>query len=272
MNNDTARFTCGDRCAELLVYQVANGDTIEEGVAEGHSGVPVSRLFGCNNTVSETIVSAAEQFDEPEKLKMPDYQAWVLAGSIGLTGIASPSSGLQYCIISGDWTYSPPGNNSASDFANLIMRFTAGAVAAMDQRGGPRRDIMSTVQPKPAQIVNVKWPYAIAILGGIPIVQLLILIAVVRFSGKAIIREPSALMMAQLFYPVIHKLGHKGVLMSTDEITERMGPDFRVAYTVRPDPRDPGHHDTSFVRNLDLVDQREGFGYIRGKMPEGRYD
>ena len=271
MGNSSA--SCGNRCSRILALQSANNLTVEEGVKNGISGVPVPRIWSCKNTLGQAVFPEQKEFDTPEKLLMPDSRARVLARAIGLTGIETEDDDLHYTIIQGDYTYSPPGNFSAQDMANLVMRFTVSAIAAMDQRGGPRLSLMSTSQPNPAQIVNVKWPYAIAILGGIPVAQLLILFAVVQFSGKAIIQEPSALTAAQVLYPVVQKLGHKGVLLSVDEVTERMGPDFKISYAVRPDPTDPGYHERDFVRELDLVEEREGLEYISGGfVPEGRYD
>jgi hypothetical protein len=151
------------------------------------------------------------------------------------------------------------------------MKFSAGAMAAMDQPNGLRQTVTGNRQPSLAQEINVKWMYAAPILGGIPLIQFLMLLAVVFFSRKAIILEPSALTFAHLLYPIMHKLGEKGVLMSSNEIEERLGEDFKVSYSVRPDPNDPGLHERDHVRRLTLLEQSEGFGYVRGDMPEGRY-
>ena len=102
-------------------------------------------------------------------------------------------------------------------------------------------------------------------LVGIPLVQLLMLLGVVWYSGKAVILEPSYLTAAHLLYPVMQKLGGWGVLMTVDEMTEAMGPDFKVAYAVRPSADEPGHHNKDFVKYLALVEESEGFGYIRGR-------
>lgn len=90
------------------------------------------------------------------------------------------------------------------------------------------------------------------------------------FSRKVIILEPSALTIAHLFYPVMKEVGETGVLMSADEIREKLGEDFKISYSVRPDP-DAGNDDKDRIRHLQLLRQGEEFGYVRGAMPEGRY-
>ncbi len=72
--------------------------------------------------------------------------------------------------------------------------------------------------------VDREWWHAYAILIGIPLIQFIMLLGVVWFSGKAIILEPSYFTAAHLLYSVIHKLGHRGILMSVDAMTEMMGP------------------------------------------------
>lgn len=270
---------CGDRCTQLLVLQTANNLTVEEAAQYGVQSVPEPRLFACNNTVSQVTYNDYENFEDPTRIEIPDFQARILAGAIGWSGvptIGDPSVAnavaLQYTRIPGENSFNPAGNATAFYISELVMKFTVDALAAMDQQGGPRFNMTGDYSPGPAQVVNVKWPYAGAILAGIPIVQLIMLFVVVWFSSKAIILEPSFLTAAHLLYPVMQELGPHGMLLSVDEMTEKMGPDYKIACAVRPNESDPGHHDTTFVRDLSVVRETEGFGYIRGKMPEGRYD
>ncbi|KIW63340.1 hypothetical protein, variant [Phialophora macrospora] len=265
---------CGPRCAQILALQSANNLTTAEAAEAGPGvvAVPTPRLWACNNTVGAVLNTDVEGFDDPTLLDLQDEQAQILAGAIGWTGIQTLGSDLQYALFNGDTQYNPPGNFTAEEMAALVMSFTVGALSASDSYGGPRMNLTGSFSPSPAQVVNVKWADAGGILVGIPFVQFVMLVCVVWFASKAIILEPSYMTAAHLLYPVVRKVGKDGCLFTVDEMAERLGPDYRIAYGVRPDPADPGRHDTTFVRDLDVIEEAEGHGYIRGSMPEGRYD
>jgi hypothetical protein len=275
---------CGPRCITILALQTANNLTTDNitamGLTDQTVAVPSPRLWQCNNTVDQVnnYDSATEGFDNPELLMMPDIQAQILAGAIGWSGqVSQDDKGdmdeLQYNIVRGDdpWYNLPGEDNDAASMAAAVMKYTAGAIAAIDQPSGLRQNASGTDQPQLAQVVNVKWNRAGPILAGLPGAQFLMLLVVVWFTRKAIILEPSALTFAHLLYPVMKEVGERGVLMSADEIEERLGDGFKVSYSVRPDPADPGPHQKDHVRRLQLLKQSEGFGYVRGAMPEGRY-
>ncbi|EXJ54188.1 hypothetical protein A1O7_09525 [Cladophialophora yegresii CBS 114405] len=262
---------CGPRCAQILALQSANNLTsTPEG--SGISAVPTPRMWACNNTVGRVTNTDVEGFEDPTRVDLPDDQAFYLAGAIGWTGIETQGYELQYSLFHGDTPFNPPGDTTADHMAELVMSFTVGVMSASDGFGGPRINLTGAVSPSPAQVVNVKWADAGGILAGIPVVQFVMLLGVVWFASKAIILEPSYMTVAHLLYPVIQKVGKDGCLFTVDEIAERLGSGYRIAYGVRPDPADPGHHDTTFVRDLDVIEESEGHGYIRGSMPEGRYD
>ncbi len=257
---------CGPRCAQVLALQTANNVS---GVV--NPTIPKPRLWACNNTVGQVLGADQDGFDDPSQLLMADAQARYLAGSIGWNGVETLGDPLQQFVFNGDSFFNPDGTATADYIALQIMLFTTGSLAASDQLQGPRMDLTGPM-PGPAQVVNVKWVNAGAILAGIPIVQFFMLLGVVWFASKAIILEPSYMTAAHLLYPVIQKVGKDGCLFTVEECAERLGKDFKITFGVRPSPDDPGHHDTTFVRDLDVIEEKEGFGYIRGNMPEGRYD
>jgi hypothetical protein len=264
---------CGERCVQILALQSASNQTADESPEElAQEYVPKPRLWACNNTLSQVTHDPSEGFTNVSKVEIPNTQAQILAGAIGLTGITTKDDPLQYARIAGDNGFNPSGDYNATDIAKLIMIYTANTISAMDGRGAPRQNITGDASPGPAQIVNVKWPYAGAILAGVPVIQFLMLLGVVAFSSKAIILDPSYLTAAHLLHPIMNKLGDRGMLLDVDEMAEEFGPDYKIAYAVRPNPEDPGHHDQDFVRDLGLVREDEGFGYIRGNQPTGRYD
>lgn len=264
-NDGDPQYSCGLRCTQILVLQNAGNYT------NGTLAYPPS-LKRCNVTLDQVQYTDDEGFDNSTRLLLPDLQARILAGAIGSTGVATNGDDLQYNRIAGDNPFNPLTPLDLDTAASLVQAFSIGAISAMDNRGAPRFDMVGNYSPSPAQVVNVKWPYAGAILAGIPILQFLMLLGVVAFSSKAIILEPSYLTTARLLYPVLQKLGPNGPLMDVEEIAELLGHDYKIAYAVKPNESDPGHHDKDFVRDLTVVAESEGFGYIRGNQPTGRYD
>jgi len=271
--------TCGPRCAQFLVLQSANNCTNNPAPdappdnCTSSTRVQFPRLWSCTNVVGQVsnTDSSNEGFDNPQELLLPDLQARVIAGAPGWSGVLLSGTGLQQGLIfRGENDMNAPGNITVKGMEELVQYFTALVFATADGVGF-RKSLTGAYCPGPAQVVNVKWRYASLILIGIPVVQFLMLLGVVWFSGKAIILEPSYLAAAHLLQPVLNRIGEAGTLLSVDEMGEKLGK-FKIAYGVRPDPADPGHSDTTFVRDLAVIEESEGFGYIRGKMPEGRYD
>ncbi|KAK6376195.1 hypothetical protein LTS17_007446 [Exophiala oligosperma] len=259
--------SCGSRCTQVYALQSADNNTAD---------VPVPRFFSCKSYVSQ--VSNVDEYEEPDEYELPNLQAQYLAGAIGWSGVqteysdGSLASDLQMLVYPSDSSWSPPGNYTEGDMAALIMRFTAGAVAAMDA-GGPRLNVKG-YGPAPAQFLNVQWKYAGAILGAIPVAQFLILCFVVAFANKAIIKDTSHLSTARLLRPVVDRLGDSGCLLTGDEIAEKLN-NYRLIYGVRDPggampPR--GADDEGQIRHVDVIDENEGLGYRRGRMPRGRYD
>jgi len=260
---------CGPRCMQVYALQSADNDT-----------VTVPRLFDCQSHVS--TVDGLDYYDDLDIYKMPDIQAQLFAGSIGLSGFVEQyqdedndtiTNDLQMVRYPVDSPWSPSSDWTADDMAHLLMSFTAGAISALDENG-PRTNVTGDV-PGPAQVVNVKWKYSILILAGVPLAQLLVLLLVIMFANKAIIKDTSHLSTARLLRPIVDKLGDNGCLLTGDEIAEKLG-NVKVIYGVR----DPGVGnvpamgvgDNGNVRHLDILEESEGFGYRRGRMPVGRYD
>ena len=261
---------CGPRCAQILALQSADNTSATPAGQVGVT-VPKPRLWACNNTVGQVSNTDQEGYADPSKLTLPDDQAKYLAGSIGWTGVNSSGSVLQYALFDGQTIFNPDGTYEAAGIAQLIMEFTVGSLSASDQYGGPRQYLQGP-SPSPAQVVNVQWQFAAIIVLGIPVCQFFMLLGVVWFASKAIILEPSFITAAHILYPTIKKVGKDGCLFTVEECAQRLGEDFKITFGVRPDANDPGHHDTTFVRDLDIIEEKEGYGYIRGHMPEGRYD
>ncbi|KEF56216.1 uncharacterized protein A1O9_07797 [Exophiala aquamarina CBS 119918] len=260
---------CGPRCMQVYALQSADNYT-----------VLTPRLWDCQSNVS--TVDGLEYYADLDVYKMPDFQASLFAGSIGLSGFVetyvdednnSVTNDLQMVRYPVDSPWSPSSEWNAADMAGLVMSFTAGAISALDENG-PRANATGMV-PGPAQVVKVKWKFSLLILVGVPLSQLIVLFFVIMFANKAIIKDTSHLSTARLLRPLVEKLGDNGCLLTGDEIAEKLG-NVKVIYGVRdPDVGNVpamGVGDNGNIRHLDILEESEGLGYRRGRMPVGMYD
>ena len=248
--------------------------------------VPIPRFWSCFSNVSH--VDGIEEYVDPPQHQIPDVQASILAGAIGWSGFlltdngttltfSTPENQLQMVTYPVDSQWSPPDDFTAREMGALVMKFAAGAISAMDWIG-PRKNVTGW-GPTPAQVINVQWRFSAAIFGGIPLAQGLILLAVIVFANKAIIKDTSHLSTARLLKPIVEKLGDNGCLLAGDQIAEQLG-NYKVIYGVREPNVGLGggmgigvvEDQDGKVRHLDILDENEGLGYRRGRMPEGRYD
>ena len=133
MSNLTS--ACGSRCAEMYALQVADSITAD---------VPVPRMWRCFANVSH--VDGIDKYPDSSNYDMPDQQAQIMAGALGWSGIISeasinstsldtPEEQLQMRSYPVDSQWSPPGNVTADEMARLVMKFTTGAIGALDTVG-----------------------------------------------------------------------------------------------------------------------------------------
>lgn len=258
-----ANSRCGPRCAVLYALQVADNYTVE-----------TPRYWRCENTVSH--VTNYAEYGPASKVDMPDLQAWIAAGAIGFSGSTTTFDttpyGSQYMMYPVGTFWSPSGDITPHDMAGKVMMFTAGAFAAMDlgvERLKLRPD--EAQRPTPAQVVHVNWMWACVVLGIIPFTQGLVLICVIAWANKAVIREDGYLATAQLLAPIVNKLGPRGSLLTSDEIAEELG-NYKVVYG----PRFPGGtsrgQEAEVIKRLDVIAESEGVDRWHGRMPAGKYD
>jgi hypothetical protein len=204
---------------------------------------------------------------------MPDEQAWVLAGAIAFSDSnirfqdGSVQQEMQYPVNS---YWSPDSPTSPELMAQKLMEFSMGAVAALDF-GGARVNATGQLTPGPAQIVHVQWEWATLVLGIVPLTQAVILLIVIGFANKAVIRDESPLACARLLRPVVEKLGPRGCLLTGDEIAEELG-NYRIVYGPRmPRGTQRGQED-GVIKHIDVIPEEEDIERWHGRMPAGRYD
>lgn len=205
-------------------------------------GITKTSLFLCNSTVSE--VSKGSNKHDITNLIKEDYDkvfgsdewARIASGSLGWTGV--PQKGWeaqQWRIYTQGSKWSPQSIMNESAVADLLMRFTIGAVAAFDDHGLRYNVNNQKVVPTPGQQLNVDWSYILSILGGICGIQLIALCCLLIFANRTIVRDESYFSVAMLLSPVINRLGSEGGMnMSGDEIKHHPKLQFKkIQYSYR---------------------------------------
>lgn len=259
--------TCGPRCTNVQMLLSADNTT---------GSAPFPLWFSCNNTVGQ--VTNLDLYVQPQKMMLPDQQARAWAGAIGFSGITYTNDvpDLQYVLYeyASDWSLNSYVNNDpgTDTVAQTLMAFTAEGLAATDDNG-PRVNVTG-YYPTQAQVVDVEWKWAIALLAGIPGCQFLVLLAVLIWANKVIIKDTSHLATARLLRPVVEKLGDKGCLLTGDEIADVLG-NYRLKYGVRDPPQESMGYSGlggDFVRHVDVIEEIEGLGRDDARMMNGLYD
>ena len=251
--------TCGKRCATLWGLQSADNTT----------HVPKPQLWQCNNTISH--VNGWQTYGSALDYDLPDAQARIFGGALGWTGVnTSDSNNLQYQLYEYPQFPAPAGGQTEFYMSQVVMWYTAGAMAAYDWDGA-RINETNAYQPNKAQVVDVQWNWAATILAVIPGVQGLLLLCIARWANHAVIKDTSFLSTARLLRPIVDKLGPNGCLLTGDEICEALG-NYRVIYGARvPDGTADGDREM-VMKHLDLIEEDEGLGKWEGRMPGGRYN
>jgi hypothetical protein len=259
--------TCGPRCTTTMLLLSADNKT---------GSAPHPLWFQCNNTVSQ--VNNTDRYADSSHYQMADEQARLWAGAIGFSGFSKVDAGsdLEYVLYDYETDWSPnsilDGGANSAVISEIMMWFTAGAIA-VDDNLGPRVNVTG-LYPIQGQVVNVDWKWSIATLAGIPGCQFLILIAVLIWANKVIIKDTSYSSTALMLRRVVEKLGDKGSLLTGDEIAETLG-NYRLKYALRDLPQS-GTQDRGLekdvVRHVDFVEEEEGLNRADARMVSGLYD
>jgi hypothetical protein len=169
--------------------------------------------------------------------------------------------------------WSPAGDVTAKDMAGKVMMFTVGAFAAMDMGQANRVEIDPAIaqKPTPAQVVHVQWMWACIVLGVIPFTQGLVLLCVIAWANKAVIRDDGYLATAQLLAPIVNKLGDRGSVLTSDEIADELG-NYRVVYGPRFPAGTARGQEHEVIKRLGIIAEDEGVDRWHGRMPGGKYD
>ncbi|KAF3053075.1 hypothetical protein E8E11_002383 [Didymella keratinophila] len=226
------RHFCGPRCTNFTVVQSKFEDL----------GVTKTSLFLCNSTVWP-VTKGNDKHDlkdlsreDNDKVYGSDDWAKIASGSLAWSGVFQEGwPHQQFRLYTQGSRWSPLSNMNATAAADILMRFTAGAIAAFDDHG-LRYDVMKQhVVPTPGQSLNVDWSYVLSILGGICGIQLIALCCLLIFANRTIVRDESYFSVAMLLSPVINRLGSEGGMnMSGDEIKHHPKLQFKkIQYSYR---------------------------------------
>ena len=247
--------TCGPRCAVIRAVQFADGFDVTS-----------ASYYECNNTVHQ--VEGGFQIDgtlAPDKAyDLPDREAFLYAGAIAWTGFITPNDSTQHQLYSIGSPWSPAYNLFSGGLRSQVTSFSMNAIAAMDDHG--RRVNTTGVRPLYGLEASVEWRWAAPLLGLIPLLQFLTLVAVIAWANKAVIKDDSYLATARLLRPMVERLGDHGCMLTGDEIAKELG-NVRVAYGYR----EPAGGSQDDPRHVDIIEESEGYR-IQRSFPPGPYD
>ena len=253
--------SCGKRCALIYGFQAQYYDT-------------PARFYECTNTVSTVALPPAEASESPI-LQLSAANARITAAAIAF-GTVPPLSWEVYPALS-PWLPTNPVSYSTQDsmdsaVANAISQFSMTAMAASDQdtinetaeEEIAKRAFVQGMRPYLPSQLTVSWIYAGAILIGIPLLQLISLLAVILYANKAIVKDNSHFSTAKLLAPMVQQMGDHGCLLTGDEIVQVLGGNkMRVRY---------GSDHRATVEHVGVFSEKGAGSVARSSFQEGLYD
>lgn len=201
------------------------------------------RAFVCNNTVSRVgeynpvLDGWVHEYKEGEiqdALQIPDEQAKILAGGIGWP--QNPPDDLWGSVTypNSSW-FGISATQTPDDVANyMVSTFSMAAIAAIDA-GAPRINVTKSETPLGGLTLVVTWSQAGTILGLIPFIHFVLIVAVLWMARHVVMRPSSAFGNALLFRPIIDHIEHGAMLDSKEIIKLREEEDQRLVWTFEKD-------------------------------------
>lgn len=249
---------CGPRCTNFTVLQEELGETI-----------PKTSLFFCNSTVS-AVRTGDEKHDvkirteqDSKALFGTDYFARTASGAMGWTGTTwNEWDDRQSRTYTQGSKWSPAHVVNASEVADMLMRFTIGAIAAFDDHGIRHNVTNQYVVPTKGQQLDVDWSYLLSILGGICLIQFAALCCLLLFANRTIVRDESFFSIAMLLSPVVGRIGREGggMNMSGDEIKEHPKLKWKkIRYDYREGKNGDPHQVDIFFEGKDSRESRKSW-------------
>ncbi|KAF2837506.1 hypothetical protein M501DRAFT_1017885 [Patellaria atrata CBS 101060] len=213
--------SCGPRCANMTVYQAATfNDTI----------IPKHTLLQCNSTIEEVkdINPTLSDFSgitnsTRGQIYMNNTVARLGAGAISFNGF-QPAGDFDYTAVlyHVGSRFNPNTTITTWQMADLISRFSIGAIAASDDHG-PRLELKNQHNvPRQASEVRVYWTRIWIIMGVIVGIQGSALIALLVLADIDLIRDDSYLSISRLLLPIVEKLPRENDSKCAKDIRESM--------------------------------------------------
>lgn len=251
--------SCGSRCTNFTVLQTNLTDT----------NITEPSLFLCNSSIS-AVQKGDGKYDivplhdaDTKAVFGTDEFAQVAAGALVWTGLSTVGwEYQQYRTYTQGSKWSPARVVNASDVADLLMRFTIGAIAAFDDHGTRYNVTNQHVCPTPGQQLAVDWPYIVGILGGICFIQFAALCCLLLLANRTIVRDESFLSVAMLLSPVVGRIGREGggMNMSGDEIKEHPKLKWKkIRYDYREGKNGDPHQVDIFFEGKDSKESRKSW-------------
>ncbi|KAI9810440.1 MAG: hypothetical protein M1826_003609 [Phylliscum demangeonii] len=203
---------CGPRCARVWTFQTRIPD---------NGTLPM--LFDCNITMSEVAHAYL-----PDHL-LPDKQAQIAAGAIGLNGFQHPNTQRQWNRFHAGDNWAGTSSNSANDRGWLIAQFATGVLGYAGQVNPPV--LIPGNVAKSGSYISVRWKQFLPLMLGLGLLQLVVTMFSILVANSVIVKDDSRLAIARLLRPLVERLGPSGCLLDGDDISKTLTTE--VVYGVR---------------------------------------
>jgi hypothetical protein len=260
---------CGDgdypRCSAIDVLQYRDDkDAV-------NSNVTTSSLWKCKNTVLSMVDCHTEGLNHTgidpsdQRIYSNDTFAQLAAGAIGWTGVTQYDfTDRQFRVYPQGTPWSPNRTISTDEVAQIIMRFTIGAIAAFDDHGIRHNiTINNKICDKNSQRLNVSWRYIGSILAAIGFIQSAALIYLLVRANRTIVRDASFFSTAMLLKPVLEAIGEEPSLSGEQLKNHPALQDKKIKY---------GYENAQDgTKQIKVLFQQNDDDHRLGKWPSGEY-
>jgi hypothetical protein len=260
------KFDCGPRCARMYILSTQNFMK------------PPVWLYNCTNTVSHI------GGNNPYGQDISDRSARAFAAASGSYRNSTTGEWASYQTYdwSQAWVLHDDYKRHANDevfAATTLSQFSLTSIANADHVEGEAAWLPDDIPPrkalrkmlwgkKPYQALRlaVNWAFAIAIMGAIPVLQLIVLLTIVFFANDVVVKDESHLNTARLLAPVAQKMSHRGSLLQVEEVIERFdceGTRYRYGWEM-----------SGGILRVGVLEKLAGLvmGRKERQFPEGQYD
>jgi len=176
---------CGPRCASVSVFQKLDSRNVEK-----------TSFWNCKSHVSNIVRVNGEELAaidrEDVRISSNDDFAHKAAGAVSWTGYKTSEhwADRQSSLYPQGTFLAPDRDLVTAEVENILMRFSAGAIAAFDDHGIHHTNHLNSKDCNPqSQQLKVNWRYVPVILGVVCLLPLVSLLYISMRANRSIVRD-----------------------------------------------------------------------------------